>query len=398
MNTDQVPNGWTRVRFGDVVRKVSTRVDPESSGIERYVAGEHMDSDELTIRRWGEVGDGYLGPAFHMRFTPGQVLYGSRRTYLRKVAVADFEGICANTTFVLESNSKDLLPEFLPLVMTTEDFHGHSIKQSKGSVNPYINFSDLTWYEFALPPVGEQERIVALLRAIDSLQKGVEDALGRAEALHGATVESSTAQLEPSAWRILGEVCDRVTDGPFGSKIKSTHYRPEGARVVRLQNIGIGEFLDKDEAFIGLDYYEELKRSYGFEMGDIVVAGLGDEANPLGRAATIPEAALPAINKADCFLVRPGPDLLSEYLVLALNSRKVLSAVAAQARGTTRSRVSSGAYKQVSVPVPDPVTQREVVARVAEVSRLRSALVRELEDLRQLRRSTLNAEVCPHVQ
>ena len=54
--------GWTRVAFGDVVRQVKDRVDPEESGLERYVAGEHMDTDDLRIRRWGTIGDGYLGP------------------------------------------------------------------------------------------------------------------------------------------------------------------------------------------------------------------------------------------------------------------------------------------------------------------------------------------------
>ena len=118
---------WTTVKFGDVVKKVTDKVDPEESGLERYVAGEHMDTDDLRIRRWGEIGDDYLGPAFHMRFKPGQVLYGSRRTYLRKVALADFEGITANTTYVLESKDpKILLPELLPFIMQAETFHEHS--------------------------------------------------------------------------------------------------------------------------------------------------------------------------------------------------------------------------------------------------------------------------------
>ena len=79
----------------------------------------------------GEIGDGYLGPAFHMRFKPRQVLYGSRRTYLRKVAVADFEGITANTTYVLEpKDPKVLLPELLPFIMQTDSFNEHSVKQS----------------------------------------------------------------------------------------------------------------------------------------------------------------------------------------------------------------------------------------------------------------------------
>ncbi len=168
--SDKLKNGWTRVAFGDVVKQVRDRVDPESSDIERYVAGEHMDTDDLKIRRWGIIGDGYLGPAFHMRFKPGHVLYGSRRTYLRKVALADFEGITANTTFVLESKDPEvLLPELLPFIMQTESFHEHSIKQSKGSVNPYVNFSDLAWHEFALPPLDEQRRIAEVLGAADQV-------------------------------------------------------------------------------------------------------------------------------------------------------------------------------------------------------------------------------------
>ncbi len=162
--------GWARVAFGDVVRKVNDKVDPWDSGLERYVAGEHMDTDDLRIRRWGLIGDDYLGPAFHMRFKPGHVLYGSRRTYLRKVALAEFEGITANTTFVLETkDSARLMPELLPFLMQTEAFHSYSIKHSKGSVNPYINFSDLESFEFLLPPIQEQARLVEAFTAMDDL-------------------------------------------------------------------------------------------------------------------------------------------------------------------------------------------------------------------------------------
>lgn len=181
--------GWTTVAFGDVVRQVKDKVDPEASGLERYVAGEHMDTDDLRIRRWGEIGDGYLGPAFHMRFKPGQVLYGSRRTYLRKVAVADFEGITANTTYVLESANPDvLLPELLPFIMQTEAFNQHSVRESKGSVNPYVNFSDLAWFEFALPPIEEQRKVAGLLVAIDAHAESLRD-------LHGHTGRVRRADL-----------------------------------------------------------------------------------------------------------------------------------------------------------------------------------------------------------
>ncbi|OAX87921.1 restriction endonuclease [Xanthomonas nasturtii] len=166
MRNKTLKSGWRWVQFGDVVRQCKKKADPETSGLERYIAGDHMDTDDLRLRRWGEIGSGYLGPAFHMRFKPGQVLYGSRRTYLRKVAVADFEGVCANTTFVLEpKNPEELLPEFLPFLMQTEAFNAFSINNSKGSVNPYINFSDLERFPFALPPIEDQRSAVDLLRS-----------------------------------------------------------------------------------------------------------------------------------------------------------------------------------------------------------------------------------------
>jgi len=176
--------GWRRVKFGDVVRQCKEKADPETSGLERYIAGDHMDTDDLRLRRWGEIGSGYLGPAFHMRFKPGQVLYGSRRTYLRKVAVADFEGICANTTFVLESKNPDeLLPEFLPFLMQTEAFNAFSVKNSKGSVNPYINFSDLARFEFGLPPKDEQERLLGGLTRFEECLEFAESLADSAERL-----------------------------------------------------------------------------------------------------------------------------------------------------------------------------------------------------------------------
>ncbi len=150
---------WKRVRFGDVVKQMKEQVDPEADGVERYVAGEHMETENVHIRKWGTVGDGYLGPAFIRGFRKGQVLYGSRRTYLKKVAVAEWDGATANTTFVIEAVEGKLLQELLPWLMLSERFTKHSVQESKGSTNPYINFPDIAKFEFDLPPLDQQRRI-----------------------------------------------------------------------------------------------------------------------------------------------------------------------------------------------------------------------------------------------
>ena len=86
--------GWTTVAFGDVVRLSSERSsDPESDGFERFVGLEHIEPGDLRIRRWGDVAD---GTTFSSVFHPGQVLFGKRRAYQRKVAIAHFDGVYRN--------------------------------------------------------------------------------------------------------------------------------------------------------------------------------------------------------------------------------------------------------------------------------------------------------------
>lgn len=160
--------GWKMVKFGDVVRQCKEKVDRSNNPFQRYIEGGHIDSEDIHIRRWGEFGSDYVGPAFHRIFRKGQVLYGSRRTYLKKVAVADFDGITANTTFVCETKDQNIfMQELLPFLMLTESFTNHSIRESKGSTNPYINWPDIAKYEFPLPPLEEQKRLAELLWAAD---------------------------------------------------------------------------------------------------------------------------------------------------------------------------------------------------------------------------------------
>jgi type I restriction enzyme, S subunit len=154
------------VIYKDVAKKMMKRIDPVSYGVERIVAGENLESEDYKIRTWQTVGEGYLGPAFHVLFQPGDILYGSRRTYLRKVALADFEGVCANTTYVIRSNESLLFQGLLKHVMLSERFTQYSIGVSKGSTNPYINWSDLDNFTFQIPEIETQKEIIKMLDSI----------------------------------------------------------------------------------------------------------------------------------------------------------------------------------------------------------------------------------------
>lgn len=222
MSLELDKSAWKRVKLGEVVAASKEKVDPSDGSVDRFIAGEHMDTDDLKIHRWGDPSEVDLGPAFHRRFRPGQVLYGSRRTYLRKVAVADFDGVCANTTFVVESKDPGvLLQEFLPFVMTSEPFHAFAIAESKGSVNPYVNWSDIARYELDLPPLDEQRRIADLLWAVErhrlQLATSVRSIMEAVDVYLRALWESETDK------RAIGQVADCVT-GSTPSKSNEAYW------------------------------------------------------------------------------------------------------------------------------------------------------------------------------
>ncbi|HGU0858178.1 TPA: hypothetical protein ACM6X1_003142 [Escherichia coli] len=72
------------VKFGDICREVKiTTKDAISEGYERYIGLEHLDSGSLKIKRWGIISEDK--PTFTRVFKKGQILFGRRRAYLRKV-------------------------------------------------------------------------------------------------------------------------------------------------------------------------------------------------------------------------------------------------------------------------------------------------------------------------
>ncbi|TDS13547.1 type I restriction enzyme S subunit [Maribacter caenipelagi] len=181
---------WKLTKFGDVAIQEKGKVDRDNTTLTRYIKGEHMGSEDLHIRKWGDLTDEYLGPAFIRKFEKGDILYGSRRTYLRKVAIADFDGITSNTTLVIKANEEKIDKRLLPFVMMSEGFTENSIKNSKGSVNPYINWKDIAKYEFLLPPKDQQVKLAELLWAMDDVIEGEKEVLNKIEHAYFTLVDN----------------------------------------------------------------------------------------------------------------------------------------------------------------------------------------------------------------
>jgi type I restriction enzyme S subunit len=264
-----------------------------------------------------------------------------------------------------------------------------------------------------VPPLPEQERIVAKIEELFTQLDAGTAALKRVRAglkrykasvlkaavsgrLINGNLEIGEGEL-PDGWRwtTVAELAANepysITDGPFGSKLKTEHYTDAGPRVIRLQNIGDGDFQDA-KAHISRSHFETLKR-HRIYAGDLVIAGLGES---LPRACMIPDYVGDAIVKADCIRFKPNPQIAdTKYLLFALNSETVKKLVAKVVHGIGRPRMNQQEIKAIPIPLPPLAEQQRIVAeverRLSVAQEVESVVAASVARASRLRQSVLKS-------
>ena len=286
-----LPRGWRIVRFDQMAENVTDRVDkPSESVVEYYVGLEHLDPESLKIRRWGTPNE---VEATKLRFKPGDIIFGRRRAYQRKLAVADFEGICSAHAMVLRAHEDTVLKDFLPFFMQSDLFFDRALQISVGSLSPTINWSVLARQEFAIPPMDEQRRIADILWAADASKRAYDHCLDQAEQTRRVVLASlvmkgidhddfkqSDAGLIPCTWTCarvgdVGEV--RMGRQRAPKYAKGTNMRP----YLRVANVFDG-YLDLNDV-LSMDFDERDCARYVLQPGDILL-NEGQSRELVGRS------------------------------------------------------------------------------------------------------------------
>lgn len=160
-------SNWELVRLGDVAHEVRESLTKSDVQVDRSVGLEHIEPGDLHIRTWDELDE---SSSFTKVFREGHVLFGRRRAYLKKAALADFNGVCSGDITVI-SASEDLLPSLLPFVVSSDRFFAFAVEHSAGGLSPRVKWKDLANYEFLLPPKDQQADIAELLWALDKVRE-----------------------------------------------------------------------------------------------------------------------------------------------------------------------------------------------------------------------------------
>ena len=365
--------GWTRLRFDEIAENITDRVDnPAEAGVDRYVGLEHLDSDSLTIRRWGVPTD---VEATKLRFRVGDIILGRRRVYQRKLAVADFDGICSAHALVVRARGRCVEPAFLPHFMRTGAFMDRALQISVGSLSPTINWKALAAEEFSLPPIVEQRRITLLLAAIEREHAALERAGQSSAAVRTAWLDSALTQLAVEAPTLAApSVLDRLTVGIVVRPADLYVPRGQGVPALRSLNVVPGRIVLDDLVEISLDGHASNSKS-AIRRGDVVVVRTGRP----GEAAVI-DGTLGELNAIDLIICTPGGRVLPEYLCAVINSSFGRRQFDAGMGGTAQQHFNVGAFKHFMLPVPQLGRQAEIVE-----------LLRRLESAGQIVRSQMEA-------
>jgi type I restriction enzyme S subunit len=294
MNTDiQIDKkGWKKVTFGEVAfePKESCK-NPKEAGIEHVVGLEHIDSEDIHLRKSNTIEE---STAFTKAFQKGDILFGRRRAYLKKAAIAEFSGICSGDITVFRAK-ENILPELLPFVVHNEKFFDYAVKHSAGGLSPRVKFKDLANYEFLLPPKVQQAQLAELLRAMDEVvekEKETEYTLIKTlnseieNEIHGIDLGEKSINI------ILKQLSNKYTVSTLDKLGKLTKGRgiPKGMVIESgVPCVRYGErytrhhrIIRKFHSFIPKD---KVEFTFKLEKNDILFAGSGETITEIGKSA-----------------------------------------------------------------------------------------------------------------
>lgn len=156
-----------RVKLKDVAVEFKEKSSDKSISI----GLEHLESNKITIDKYDTNGNN----TFTKAFKRGQILFGRRRAYLHKAAVAPFDGICSGDIIVIEAIKNKIFPDFLPFIIQNEEFFNYAVEKSAGSLSPRVKWEHLKEYEFELPDFEEQKRLANILWKIEELKASIDN-------------------------------------------------------------------------------------------------------------------------------------------------------------------------------------------------------------------------------
>jgi type I restriction enzyme, S subunit len=398
-------NSWQKVRFDEICKNVSDRIDdPKQADTDYYVGLEHLDSEDPKISRHGSPQD--VG-ATKLKFKTGQILFGKRRWYLRKLAVAKRDGICSAHMMVLESINDKIKKEFLSILMQGDNFYEKALSVSAGSLSPTIKWKDLASLQFFLPPIAQQENILSITHKIDHtisnsqnlLEKTKNYMISRRESL--LTRGIGHTKFKKVSWLFgkeieIPEEWEKTTVGKhtsilIGNSFPSKEYskNPKDMRLLRGDNITEGTSRWKEKTRYWSNYSEFKK--YQLLENDFVISMDGSK---VGKNYTyIKKLDLPCLLVQRVACLRSKSTLIQKYLGYIFGDKNFINYVNSVRTHSAIPHISTKDIQNFSLLLPTLLEQHQIVSILSNIDEQITQQQSHLTNLKVLRKSILNSRL-----
>ena len=378
------------VKFGDICREVKlTTKDPIADGYERYIGLEHLDSGSLKIKRWGMIAED--NPSFTRVFKKGHILFGKRRPYLKKAAIAEFDGICSGDIIVMEAKPDSCNKDIFPFIVQSTRFWEHAVNTSSGSLSPRTKFKSLSEYLVQNTFFDQESNILELL------QKG-----NNVELLNSSLMDSSAKLYlsvltdifkngldDPSWTQCELQECSTIQTGLALSS--NREFEGEVLRVpyLRVANVYDGRFdlTEIKKVKVTPAMYER----YLVKKGDILIAEGGDY-DKVGRGHIWSDEIEGVIHQNHLFAIRTDPEkLLPEffnYMKSSFIGIKFFLGIAQQT--TNLATINSSQVKKFPCVFPSIERQKELIKYLDNIASYDIFVSRRSKNARDIFTAALN--------
>jgi type I restriction enzyme S subunit len=365
----QLSNGSNLVKLGEVVENINDFFDRGSGQVIKYVAGEHVDEGDLSVRRFGQTSDDVVPPTFNRLFKAGDVLFHSRN--IKKVAQPHFDGLTGEKLFVLRSRDNErLLQDFIPLLLLSPKFFDYAEKHWAGSTNKFLNKTPLMAYEFVLPQILEQRRVLDAIDALDACY----EAFRRLENEANALLQSLLVKMWESFPRrtISNLIEDGLIappqDGNHGEKHpKATDYVSSGVPFVMASDLKQGRVDFRNCNKIPESLARQLRIGFA-KNGDILLSHKGT----VGAVARLEglEGEFAMLTPQVTFYRVLKPSLLvPDWLYFAFQTPGFRRLLEQYGKQSTRAYVGITTQRELSIPIAPATDQQTLTGELAAVER-----------------------------
>ena len=377
------------VKFSEVAHRANTKEDRFNTDKIYYVGGEHIEPGELFIHDKGFIKGSTIGPMFYCGFKSGQILFVTRNPHLRKCSVAEFDGICSEKTFVIETIDKRiLLQEYLASVMLSDDFWNYCEENKSGGVNYFLNWSTLADYEFELPSVEEQKAISDKVWAAYRLKESYKKLLAATEEMvKSQFIEmfgNPLSSIQKNELKKLGDCCQINPRRPSVSISDS-----DLVSFVPMPAVNEDGYIDGATN----EEYGKVKKGFTyFENNDVLFAKI-TPCMENGKGA-IAEALTNGIGmgSTEFHVLRPIEGISNPYWLLTLTRMPIFRECAAKNMSGTggQRRVGAAFLENFMIGLPSISEQEtfETIYRQADKSEFE--LRKSIEAIEQVIKSLIN--------